>query len=177
MPYTPAYNATFSKPLLNQLIALIQRDQLAALQIVNPSLSPISEFHKGPGMRTAFPWLALAVDSTKFDLQCMGTRRSTTRVVLALDAGQLDQEMTQDYGQDYAHTLDMVITTASLVDFTSPLPIVHETVPSGVTTPSELGSVKDVLVVSHSYGLVTLKEVQMPVLRVTLDLQFELEET
>ena len=50
------------------------------------------------------------------------------------------------------------------------------TVPSGITTPPQPGSLKDVFIVSHRYGLVTLKEVQMPVLRVTLDLQFELEE-
>ena len=62
MPYTPAYNATFAKPLVNQLIAIIQRDQASALGIVNPSLSPIAEFHKGPGTRTAFPWLVVSVD-------------------------------------------------------------------------------------------------------------------
>ncbi len=176
MSYTPAYSATFSKPLLNQLIAIIQRDQLAALQLVNPSLDPINEFHKGPGMRAAFPWLALAVDSTKFDNQAHGARKSTTRIVLALDVGQFDQDMAQESGQDYARLLDMVITSASLADFTSPLAILHQTVPSGITTPPVTGAVKDVFIVSHSYGLVTLKEVQTPVLRVTLDLQFELEE-
>ena len=67
MPYTPAYNATFAKPLVNQLIAIIQRDQASALGIVNPSLSPIAEFHKGPGTRTAFPWLVVSVDSLRFD--------------------------------------------------------------------------------------------------------------
>ncbi len=176
MSYTPAYNATFSKPLLNQLIAIIQRDQSAALRLVNPSLDPVNQFHKGPGMRTAFPWLALAVDSTKFDNQALGARKSTTRIVLALDVGQFDQDMAQDSGQDYARILDMVVSSASLSDFTSPMAILHETVPSGITTPPRAGSVKDVFIVSHSYGLVTLKEVQAPVLRVTLDLQFELEE-
>ena len=176
MSYTPSYSATFSKPLLNQLIAIIQRDQSAALQLVNPGLSPINEFHKGPGMRTAFPWLALAVDSTKFDGQALGTRKSTTRVILALDVGQFDQDMAQESGQDYARVLDMVITSAPLEDFMSPLPILHQTAPGGLTIPPEAGSVKEVFIVSHSYGLVTLKEVQMPVLRVTLDLQFELDE-
>src|SRR2546422_1787961 len=67
MPFTPAYNALFAKPLLNQLIAILQRDQAAAISVVNPALVPINEFHKGPGARTAFPWLTLAADSTEFD--------------------------------------------------------------------------------------------------------------
>src|SRR5579863_7721981 len=96
MPYTPAYNALFAKPLLNQLIAIIQRDQAAALAIVNASLAPITEFHKGPGARTAFPWLLLTANSTQFETQAVGTRHSTARVALALDVGQFDQEMAQD---------------------------------------------------------------------------------
>jgi hypothetical protein len=177
MAYTPAYNATFGKPLLNQLIAIIQRDQQAALQIVNSSLGPINEFHKGPGARTAFPWLTLAADSTVFDRQTLGTRSSQIRVTLTLDVGQFDQEMAQDNAQDYARTLDMVTTTASLSDWVTSLPIVHETVPGGVTTPSALGAVHDVFVESHHYSLVTLAGIDAPVLRATVTVLFDLEET
>jgi hypothetical protein len=178
MPYTPAYNALFAKPLLNQLIAIIQRDQAAAMAIVNSSLAAISEFHKGPGLRTAFPWLTLAADGTAFDRAAETfTRRHSTRVSLALDVGQFDQEMAQDIAQDYARVLDTVITTAPLLDFTAPLAISHETVPSGTTTPPASGSVKDVFVESHTYGLVTSQQVEIPILRVTLGVLFELEET
>jgi hypothetical protein len=177
MPYTPAYQATFAKPLLNQLIAILQRDQQGAIQVVNPSLTPISEFHKGPaGMRTAFPWLTLAAGSTKFDALAADIRKSLTRVTLALDVGQFDQDMAQDNGQDYARVMDMVITTAPLSDYTAPLAITHETVPAGTTTPSASDSVKEVFVESHEYSLATLSEVQMPVLRVTLQVLFQLEE-
>src|SRR5713226_3759162 len=107
MPYTPAYSALFAKPLLNQLIAIIQRDQVAAIAIVNPSLSPINEFHKGPGLRTAFPWLTLAVDGVSFDREAQTfTRHQTARVSLALDVGQFDQELAQDNAQDYARVVD-----------------------------------------------------------------------
>ena len=177
MPYTPAYNATFAKPLVNQLIAIIQRDQASALGIVNPSLSPIAEFHKGPGTRTAFPWLVVSVDSLRFDPAATGTRQSRAQISLVLDAGQFDQEMAQDNAQDYARLLDVVVTTATLADFSAPLPITHETVPSGTTTPPAAGAVKEVFVASHRYGSVTLPEIQAPVLRVTLELMFDLEET
>ncbi|HEX5481943.1 MAG TPA: hypothetical protein VFZ08_04885, partial [Terriglobia bacterium] len=96
MSYTPAWNATFSKPLLNQTIAMIQRDQMAALAAVNSSLTPISEFHKGPGLCTAYPWLMLTVERVAFDIGSPSTRSWSARLSLVLDAGQFDQEMAQD---------------------------------------------------------------------------------
>jgi len=178
MPFTLAYNALFAKPLLNQCIAIIQRDQAAAISIVNSALAPINEFHKGPGIRTALPWLTLVVDSTAFDRAAeVFTRHHTSRVSLALDVGQFDQEMAQDNAQDYARVLDVVITTASTADWQTVLPITHETVPSGTTTPPAAGAVKEVFVESHAYGLVNLPTIDAPVLRVTLAIRFELEET
>lgn len=178
MAYQPAYpNSLFAKPLLNQLIAIFQRDQLAVLQIVNPSLSPIIEFHKGPGARTAFPWLTLAADSVVFDRQAGGSRASEARVTLTLEVGQFDQEMAQDNAQDYARTLDILVTSASLSDFVTPLPIAHETVSAGITTPSAFGAVRDVFVEAHRYSVVTLPEIDVPVLRVTVTVLVDLEET
>lgn len=177
MPLVPAWSATFAKRLLNQLIAIIQRDQAAAIGVVNSALSPINEFHKGPALRTAFPWLTLAADSTAFDPQSPHTRRSQTRIALALDVGQFDQEMAQDNAQDYARVLDVIVTTATSSDWETALPITHETVPSGATTPPQAGSVKNVFLESHNYGLVTAQGIEIPVLRVTLSILFELEET
>ncbi|MGH9431170.1 MAG: hypothetical protein ACRD3T_06480 [Terriglobia bacterium] len=175
--YIPAWNATFAKPLLNQCIAIIQRDQASAISIVNPALQPVNEFHKGPGARTAFPWLTLAADATSFTTGSSDTRQSKTSVTLALEAGQFDQEMAQDNAQDYARVLDMVVTTASGADWITPLPIQHETVASGITTPPPAGALKDVFVESHRYSQVTLPGIQAPVLRVTLTVLFELIET
>lgn len=177
MAYTPRWSALFAKPLLNQCIALIQRDQGAAIGVINPALAPINEFHKGPGLRTAFPWLTLAVDGLTFAEDVLGTRGSRPRIALTLDVGQFDQEIAQDNAQDYARMLDMVLTTASESDWETPLPISHETVPGGVTSPGATGSVKEVHVESHRYGVVALDEVQTPVLRATLNLEFALEET
>lgn len=177
MPYVPAWNAHFAKPLVNQCIAIIQRDQASAIAIVNPAIQQISEFHKGPGLRTAFPWLTVGLEGLDFDEDVLGARLSRPRIALTLDAGQSDQEMAQDNAQDYARMLDMVITTASDADWTTPLPISHETVPSGVTSPNAAGSIKEIFVHSHRYGAVTLDEIQVPVLRVTLTVEFTLEES
>jgi hypothetical protein len=71
----------------------------------------------------------------------------------------------------------MILTTASGADWTAPLPIVHETVPGGMTTPPEVGSVKSIFVTSHRYSLVTQDGIDAPVMRVTITVVFNLQET
>lgn len=177
MSYQPAWNAAFSKPLLNQVIAIIQRDQAAALAATNLGLLPINEFHKGPGLRTAYPWLTLTMEKITFDIASPWTRSWRAALSLILDVGQFDQELAQDNAQDYARLLDTVLTTASGSDWTTPLAIVHETVPGGMTSPPAEGSVKSVFIESHHYGLVSQTGADAPVMRVTLDVAFELQET
>ena len=190
MAWQNAYNAQFAKPLVNQIIAIIQRDQASALAVVNAAravdgnqpLVPIAEFHKGPGPRTAWPWLFLEIGPTNFERgDDKGTRHHEVHINLALDTGQYDQETAQEDAQDYARLLDMIITSAgpwpSLSDWTTALPIQHETVPSGTTVPNASGTVNDVFVESHIPGKVSMPEVDVPVMRVTLTVLFELEET
>lgn len=163
---------------MNQLIAIIQRDQASAIAIVNAALAPINEFHKGPGLRMAPPWLTFAIDSLAFDQEAqLATRHQMIRSSLALDVGQFDQEITQDNAQDYARVLDIIVTSASLTDWETSLPITHETVTSGLTTPPPLGSVKEVFIEAHRYSVVTLESRPTPMMRVTLPILFELEET
>jgi hypothetical protein len=190
MSWIQAYNAQFAKPLVNQLIAIIQRDQTSALAVVNaaratngnPPLAPVAEFHKGPGPRTAWPWLYLEIASTNFDRDAdKAMRRYQVRINLALDTGQYDQEMAQEDAQDYALLLDMIISSAgpwpSLNDWTTSLPIQHETVPSGATVPNAAGTVNEVFIESHVPSRVSAPDVEGPVMRVTLTVLFDLEET
>ncbi len=189
MPWTQAYQAQFAKPLVNQLIAIIQRDQAAALAVINnarstdgnQALVPIAEFHKGPGARSGWPWLYLEIGPTNFNRSDdKATRHHDLRINLALDTGQYDQEMAQEDAQDYARMLDMIITSAgpwpSLGDWTTSLPIQHETVSSGTTIPNACGTVNDVFVESHVPGQVSVPGMDVPIMRVTLAVVFELEE-
>jgi hypothetical protein len=190
MSWQEAYSAQFAKPLVNQLIAIIQRDQAAALTVINAAravdgnqpLSAITEFHKGPGPRTGWPWLSLEIGPTNFDRgDDKTTRHHEVRISLALDTGQYDQEMAQEDAQDYARLLDMIITSAgpwpSLSDWTTSLPIQHETVPSGTTVPNAAGTVDEVFVESHVPGKISVEGIDAPVIRITLTVLFELEET
>jgi len=187
MAYTAAYSALFAKPLLNQLIAVIQRDQAGAIGIVNSALNPIKEFHKGPGVRTAFPWLMLVVDDVAFDEEvpsypASGPRRWDARVSLSLDVGQFDQEVARDNAQDYARVLDMIVTSADLngtgpySSWLTALPITHETVPGGITTPNAPGSFKEVFVAGQHYSLISRPDIEVPVVNVTTTLIFRFQE-
>src|SRR6516162_8585374 len=187
MAYIAAYSALFAKPLLNQLIAVIQRDQAGAIALVNSTLSPVAEFHKGPGMRTAFPWLTATLEGITFDEEVpsypsSGPRRWDARVSLSLDVGQFDQEMAQDNAQDYARVLDMIVTSADLngsgplSSWLTALPITHETVPSGTTTPNASETFKEVFIASQRYSLTTRNEIETPVLTVTTSVIFRLQE-
>jgi hypothetical protein len=190
MAWQNAYNAQFAKPLVNQIIAIIQRDQISALSVINAAraadgnqpLAAIAEFHKGPGPRTGWPWLSLEIGATNFERgDDKTTRHDQVRINLALDTGQYDQEMAQEDALDYARLLDMIITSAgpwpSLGDWTTSLPIQHETVPSSTTVPNAAGTVSEVFVESHVPAKVSLPDVDVPVMRVTLTVLFELEET
>ena len=108
MSWQQAYNAQFAKPLVNQIIAIIQRDQAAALSVINAArtvdgnqpLAPIAEFHKGPGTRTGWPWTNLEIGPTNFNRgDDKATRHHEVRINLALDSGQYDQEMAQEDAQ------------------------------------------------------------------------------
>jgi hypothetical protein len=189
MSWTQAYQAQFAKPLLNQMIAIIQRDQAAALAVVNAArevdgngpLAPIAEFHKVDSIHTGWPWLNLQFAPTGFNRGgSKAERHYEVRVLLALDTAQFDQEACQEDAQDYARMLDMVVTSAGpypfLADWTTVLPIVHETVPSGLTVPNASGSVMDVFVESHAPQLVRAAQLDVPVLRITVTVLFEMLE-
>jgi hypothetical protein len=123
MSYTPAFTALFEAPLLQQVIAVIQRDQVNAIAVVNarraalgtiPGLGPIREFHLGPGRRTKLPWLAIGADAALPDEDAPLVSADTVHFALTLDVGQFDNEQAQLDAADYARMLRLVILSANL---------------------------------------------------------------
>src|SRR5436309_15940587 len=120
-----------------QVVALIQRDQAAVIAIVNPNLQPINEFHFGRGARLSMPWLAISAEGPTFitddNLQY---REGAVTVTLEIGVGNLFDEAAQSDAHDYVRVLDIIITSAgpspALQDWTTPMTIVHDTIPSGV---------------------------------------------
>ncbi len=173
--------ALLAKPALNQCIAIMQKYQALAIAQVNPDLPPIYEFHKGPKYRTAFPWVTLAYEGTVFDESSQQTRKQALELVIQLEAGNFDSELAQDQAIDYLRVLDMIFTymagpLPNYNDWESALPIQHETVPGGITTPFTTGSVKEIFIEHEEQSLVLRDEIETPVIQVSLRLRFDLEE-
>jgi hypothetical protein len=158
---TPQYSAQFSKPLVNQLIAILQRDQQAALDLVNAArpagraLQPFAAFYKEAAPVQNWPALVLVAQQTTFDAASdEDLRTQTVRFFCALALTGADPEWLAEDAMDYLRAVDMVLTSAPLSDFYSPLPINHVTVPSGTTTPLDpaVSKVQDLFVLEHDLG-------------------------
>jgi hypothetical protein len=181
------WNSAAQKAAINQMIAIIQRDQTDALAIINADraaagnddLEPIAEFHKGAAARTALPWLSFGAGVAPFDRESQQLRKADFTVSMVLDVGQFDQEMAQDNGIDYARMLDGIIGASwkqTPADWVTALPIDHESVPSNLTAPPAGLSYSWVFVAGIAPGVVTLDGYDKPVFRIVVPVLFSTED-
>jgi hypothetical protein len=157
---TPKYSAQFSKPLVNQLIAILQRDQQAALDIVNAgrpagrALLPFAAFFKEAAPIQNWPSLVLVAQQTQFDPNGdIGLRSETIQFFCALAISGADPEWLAEDAMDYLRAVDSVLVSAPLSDFYLALPIAQTTAPGGVTTGLPASSkIQDLRVTRHDLG-------------------------
>jgi len=155
------YQATFAKPLVNQLIAILQRDQQAALDIVNATrppgreLKPFVAFHKEVGTVQNWPALVLVAQENAFDSESdADLRTQTLRFIAAMAITGTDPEWLAEDAMDYLRAVDTVLTSAPLADFYTPLTIDHRTVPSGQTAglDAAVSKVQELRILRHDLG-------------------------
>lgn len=156
-----AYQATFVKPLVDQVIAILQRDQQAALAIVNATrpadraLAPFVSFYKEAAPIQNWPALVLVAQQTQFDASSdMGLRTQTVNFYCAMAITGIDPDWLAEDAMDTLRAVDIVLTSAQLTDFYAPLPVVLSTVPSGLTTGLDpaVSSVLDLRITRHNLG-------------------------
>jgi hypothetical protein len=162
----PRYQAGFAKPLVNQLIALLQRDQQAALDLVNAArpagraLKPFTAFYKEAGTVQNWPAIVLVAQEVAFDADSdADLRTETLRFLCAMAITGTDPEWLAEDALDYLRAVDMVLTSAPLGDFYLPLKIVHRTVPNGETSglDSEVSKIHDLRIVRHDLGVLVTR--------------------
>jgi len=155
------YQAQFAKPLVNQLIAILQRDQQAALDIVNAArppgrdLKPFVAFHKEVGTVQIWPALVLVAQENAFDSDSdADLRTQTLRFIAAMAITGADPEWLAEDAMDYLRVVDTVLTSAPLGDFYVALSIDHRTVPTGETAglDSTVSKVQDLRILRHDLG-------------------------
>ena len=159
---TQRYQATFAKPLVNQLIAILQRDQQEALDAINAArpagraLKPFAAFHKEAGTVQNWPALVLVPQETTFDTQSDDDLRTQSlHFICAMAITGTDPEWLAEDALDYLRAVDVVLTSAPLSDFYLGLAIAHRTVPGGQTTPLDptVSRVMDLRVTRHDLGV------------------------
>ncbi len=158
---TPRYQAQFAKVLVNQLVAILQRDQQSALDLINAqrpagrALKPFKAFHKEAAPIQNWPALVLVAQANEFDADSDSDLRSQrVNFFCALALTGTDPEWLSEDAMDYLRAVDIVLTSAALADFYAALPIAHSTVPGGTTTPLDpvVSKVEDLRVTRHNMG-------------------------
>lgn len=166
MAWASQYQAEFTKPLIRQLLAFIQRDQRAALDWVAGQnvLTSIADYQTAPRATPQFPYVLLYADELVFDPSAVGSRAYACRLICEVAAAHQNFQQLAEIVQDYARAIDAILMTLPLPDFYQSwpltLPIFGSTspstpdTPSGDTTPLLVGSVKELFVVRHKLGRV-----------------------
>ena len=161
------YQAQFAKPLVDQLIAILQRDQQAALDIVNATrppgrdLKPFQAFHKEVVSVQNWPALVLVAQDVSFAADSdADLRTETVRLICAMAISGTDPEWLAEDAMDTLRAVDIVLTSAPLADFYAALAIDHRTVPSGETTglDAAVSKVLDLRVLRHDLGVLLTRQ-------------------
>lgn len=164
MSWTSAYNSNFTKLMIRQLMAIIQRDQRAALDWVAGAdvLLGIQNFQLAPTPTSQFPALLLAPTRSHFDQQAVGSLHYSTNVYCGIAVTHQDAQVLVEMVQDYVQALNAIFNTLVLPDFYVSLPLSLSFLgsnnpssspsPGNVNTvPLVVGTVKELFVLSHSY--------------------------
>ena len=155
------YQATFAKPIVDQLIAIFQRDQQSALDIVNATrpagrpLGPFAAFLKEATPIQNWPALVLVAQQVDFDLVSdIDLRSETLNFYCAMALMGTDPEWLAEDAMDTLRVVDLVLASAPLVDFYTPLPISHTTVPGGTTAGLDpaVSRILDLRITRHNLG-------------------------
>ena len=155
------YQSGFAKPLVNQLLAILERDQQAALDLVNagrPSgraLHAFKAFYKEAAPIQNWPALVVIAPETTFDPNSdPDLRTQTVRFICALAITGADPEWLADDAMDYLRAVDLVLTSAPLSDFYVPLDASHRTIPGGQTAGLDpaVSKILDLRITRHDLG-------------------------
>ena len=179
------YQAQFAKPLVDQLIAIFQRDQQAALDIVNRSrppgrrLGPFTAFLKELAPIQNWPALVLVAQQSSFDLAAdINLRSETLSFYCAMAIMGTDPEWLAEDAMDTLRAVDIVLTSVQFPDFYSPLPINHTTVPGGMTAGLDpaVSKIQDLRVTRHDLGALVQRRGGALARGPQIEFQVEMEE-
>lgn len=156
MAFVPKYQARLLKPVILQLIAIIQRDQRAALDWVAGTsvLGSIVTYQMSPMTIPQYPAILAAPMDSDFNRDAQGSQASINRLYIAIAVTHQDANVVAELVQDYLTALNAIMVAVEPFDFYQSLPLslpINGSSPTS-TTPLVVGSVKDLFVSRHDYG-------------------------
>ena len=162
MSFTPYYNALFTKPLIRQLVAIVQKNMQSALDIVTGAPGTLQTFaeynlallppENPPSLIVTPPPLL------KIDENSQQTERSGGNIHFIINVANQDRNILAEQVQDYLRALSYVLDTegsnaaASQSDMYKSLPISLPFLTITATTPIQIGTLVYMRVTGHELG-------------------------
>lgn len=157
-----AYGATLTKPLVRQLLALIQRDERAALDFVGGAnvLPDFASYQLAPLTIPQFPSVLVVPTDVEFDRDSSGgALRYVARLEVEIAVLNQDPQMLAELAQDYLAAMTALLTSLPLSDFYADhdlrLPILGAA--PAVAAALAIGSVKDLWIARHEISEIRKK--------------------
>lgn len=142
---------------MRQLVAVVQRDQRAALDDVGGTgvLASFAGYYFGGVPVKQFPALAIAPLRVSFDRDAVGSLRETYGIAVGVAVADQDPQVSAERLEDYMRAADEILNTMPLSDFSAPLTLTHPMFSGGSLALAGLPSttrVTDLFVAGHDYG-------------------------
>lgn len=179
MAWSSKYAAKFTKPLIRQLLAILQRDIAAALEDVAPGagLSKPVEYDLAVAPINQFPAVLLAPQTVAFDEEAIGTLHETIRIYCALAVAHQNRNIIAEQIQDYVRALDEVFNSVPLSDFALPLTLEAPPEIAGTTVGLPAGRVMRLFVEGHAYDELRQAGTRGFAMAAVISLLIEMEES
>jgi hypothetical protein len=183
MAWTSKYNAGFTKPLIRQLLSIIQRDQRAALDFVGGAgvLPDIVSYQLAPKSMPNYPALFIAPLSIDFrrDSDAGALPNAVFLECVVTVASAVDDPIVIELLEDYVRALDAIFNTLqanTLADVYTSRNVTIESLGT-ITAPAlDPGTLKDLFVMAHQYDRLQWMDNQF-IVTAGIKLQIDREET
>lgn len=163
------------EPVVDQLIAIVQRDQAATLNFIEPALPIFEDFKKGPGPRLTLPTLTVYCSGLDFDPAVELTQHWFAQIALVADVGDYDQDNALHLCYQYSRALHAIIESASGPDWETAISATIDGITAN-TVPVPSGTIKLVRTESIAFEEGAPEGRTNSTARVRMTVRFEAEE-
>lgn len=153
MSWTSLYNSISEKDMVRQLMAIIQRDQRAALDSVGGAnvLPSFASYYFSETAIRQYPALMLRAPRVQFDSNAELFRRATHTLACAVAVQHQNPEEAVELLEDTVEAMNRLLNSISLADFHTPLTLTHPKFGGALALnglPAEV-SIGDLRVLNH----------------------------